>query len=239
MKSRHVLPLQAQSMSELEQFLTEQAPQSEVIEIWLDTIRDLDLGQLFKLKKKIKKPFLMVNKASWEGGHFKGTEAQRITSLIQAMERGADYVDVGMQTEESWIQKVVDHKQKHGSQLLLSHHDFESTPPLEQMKKIIEKAHRLGADFVKLATQVNHLEENLILFELTTWAKSKKIPIITIGMGKLGKISRVVCPLLGSAFYFAPVVSSHKTAPGQLTKDELKTIWEKLKDNQRPPLRTP
>ena len=50
-------------------------------------------------------------------------------------------------------------------------------------------------------------------------------------MGEAGQISRVMGPLLGSAFYYAPLDEGVGTAPGQLTKKQLEAIWGHLISN--------
>jgi 3-dehydroquinate dehydratase len=48
-------------------------------------------------------------------------------------------------------------------------------------------------------------------------------------MGPLGKWSRIAAPLLGSFLSFAPFSKTGASAPGQLTVNDLKRVWNTLK----------
>lgn len=235
MRSLHVLPLKASSMAELDERVRREAGDADILEIWLDSLQDLRLAEIFFLKDEVKKPFLFVNRAPFEGGNFMGTSAQRVVPLIEALERGADWVDVPIQTESKLIRKVMKTRKtiapklsKKKPKIILSYHNFKSTPALAELKKIVQDAKKRGADLVKIATFAQTMDDNVTLFELTKWAVRRRISLCTNAMGPKGEISRVICPLLGSALYYAPLTEAHRTAPGQLTKDELNVIWSHL-----------
>ena len=50
-----------------------------------------------------------------------------------------------------------------------------------------------------------------------------------IGMGKKGRITRVVAPLVGSPFTFASLIEGRETAEGQIDKAALGSLMETLK----------
>lgn len=236
MKSLHVLPLKVSSMAELDERVRREAGDADILEVWLDSLQDLRLAEIFFLKDEVEKPFLFVNRAPFEGGSFMGTSAQRVAPLIEALERGADWVDLPIQTESKLIGKAMKTKKaiavkssKQKPKIILSYHNFKSTPALAELKKIVQDAKKKGADLVKIATFAQTMDDNVTLFELTKWAKKKCIPVCTNAMGPKGEISRVICPLLGSALYYAPLTEAHRTAPGQLTVAELRTIWSHLR----------
>lgn len=229
MKSLHVLPVKARSMKELEERIHLEAPHADILEIWLDSLHDLRLAEIFFLKEEVKKPFLFVNRAPFEGGEFMGTSKQRVAPLIEALERGSDWVDVPIQTESPLIKKVMEVKKTMASKIILSYHNFKGTPSLSELKKIVQDARKKGADLVKIATFAESMDDNVTLFELTKCALRKRIPLCTNAMGPKGEISRVICPILGSALYYAPLTEAHRTAPGQMTKAELHAVWSRLK----------
>lgn len=231
MKSLHVLPIKAQTMAELAERVHHDASHADILEIWLDSLEDLRLAEIFFLKEEVEKPFLFVNRAPFEGGDFMGTVEQRVAPLIEALERGAEWVDVPIQTEAHFIKAVAEAKKSAGkkAKIIISYHDFKRTPPVEELRKIVQEAKAKGADVVKIATFVQSMDDNVTLFEVTQWAKKKRISVCTNGMGPKGEISRVVCPILGSALYYAPLNEAYRTAPGQLTKAELMTLWSHLK----------
>ena len=211
-------------MAELEARFKEEAPYVDVVEVWLDSVEDLRLAEIFFEKEGIKTPFLFVNKTPEEGGDFMGTPEEHIEMLIEMFERGARYVDVALETDEKLIKQLAKAKGK-DDKLILSYHNFEETPSLDELKKLVKDGIKKGADIVKLATFVGDRIQNVTLFEVIRWAQEEGINIITVGMGEEGVMSRVMCPLLGSHMYYAPLKKGDETAPGQLTKAELEEIW--------------
>ena len=173
---------------------------------------------------------LFVNKASEEGGDFMGTPEARVEFLLEALERGADYVDVALSTDPKLIKKLVQQRdaKEPKAKLILSYHNFKETPPVEDLQKIVQDAHKQGADMVKIATFIKNVSENVVLLDLLKWATETKIPLIVIGMGDKGNLTRVIAPLLGSPLYYAPMDEDTATAPGQLTKMDLDSIWGHL-----------
>lgn len=227
MKSLYCLPIQVRSMAELKHRLSAESSQADIVEIWLDAIEDLRLAEIFFENEGIRKPFLFVNKAPCEKGDFLGTPEESVERLVEVFKRGAAFVDVALHINARLLRRLIAAKPPE-SQLILSYHDFKGTPSLPRLKALVRLARKKGADLIKIATFIHHVEENVTLFELTRWAVEEKIPIVTVGMGEAGKLSRVVCPRLGSVFYYAPLSRDHHTAPGQLTKSELETVWSVL-----------
>lgn len=214
-------------MAELGDRLKADSSEADIVEVWLDSIQDLRLAEIFFEEAELKTPFLFVNKLPAERGDFMGTPEEHAAILRDLFERGAHYVDVALSVGSKHIQTINAAKRPH-AKLIISHHDFEKTPDLEFLKKVVKEARAEGADIVKIATFVSARPENTILFDLTKWAVNENIPIITMGMGEEGRLSRIICPLLGSEFYYAPLRSGEETAPGQFTKKELETIWHAM-----------
>lgn len=251
MNSLHCIPIQAASMKEWEERVRAAQGRADLIEVWLDSIRDVRLAEIFFLKDEINLPFLVVNKTPAEGGKFMGTPEARVEFLEEALKRGAEYVDVALDTDPKLIKKLVRAKEarakgartkgtgskrggakeraaKAAATLILSYHNFKETPPLDELKRLVEDARRKGADMVKVSTFVADVSDNVVLLDLLRWAHSEKISLIVVGMGDKGTITRVIAPLLGSPLYYAPVSDESHTAPGQLTKRDLDSIWNHL-----------
>lgn len=219
------IPIQADTTAETIIKMHKAAPDADIIEIWLDQITDL---HLFKIIKDKPKPLLFVNKSARERGKFSGSEQSRVGLLKQAIELGADYIDIGVDTNEALIEDLLKINRDR-AKIIISYHNFISTPEEKELFDVAKKAYKLKADIVKIATTAVNYQDNLKVFSTVDYFVSQKKNIIGLCMGDRGKISRVVAPLIGSYLTYAALSEKETSAPGQLTVGELKGIWEKLK----------
>ncbi len=103
-----------------------------------------------------------------------------------------------------------------GKTILVSEHDFDKTPSVDDLQSIVDRALDQGADIVKIAAMARSTADVTRLLRFT---EDCKVPLVTIAMGPLGKVSRVIAPLFGSLFTYGFI---HKpVAPGQLSVEKL------------------
>ena len=48
-------------------------------------------------------------------------------------------------------QRIITHLQQHNKEVIISHHNFESTPPLDELQFIFFKMQKFNPEYVKLA----------------------------------------------------------------------------------------
>ena len=84
------------------------------------------------------------------------------------------------------------------------------------------------ADVVKLVALANEPADNLRMLSLIPRAKAQGKDVIAFCMGPLGKWSRIAAPS-GSWLAFAPFSKQRASAPGQLTVNDFKRVWNTLK----------
>ena len=64
---------------------------ADLVELRLDTVRDPDVAGALQGRRT---PVVITCRASWEGGSFEGSEAERHAILEEAVGGGAENVDV-------------------------------------------------------------------------------------------------------------------------------------------------
>jgi 3-dehydroquinate dehydratase-1 len=188
-----------------------------LLEIRVDTFPAIEPGRLLasfeKLKKITELPILLTIRSAKEGGQAQLSDRQR-AALFSALIPFADLVDIELSS--GGIRKnVVDSAKRAKKRVIVSHHDFESTPGDKKLRKIIESARESGGDIVKIASLVNTQDDLKRLAGLLCTENG----LIVIGMGKLGKPSRVFFPMLGSLITYGSITES--TAPGQMSLKEM------------------
>ncbi|MFH0768146.1 MAG: type I 3-dehydroquinate dehydratase, partial [Chloroflexota bacterium] len=103
--------------------LREVEPLVELFEVRIDLI-----GERWQdLASQLRKPWIATNRSADEGGRWQGNEARRVEQLLQAVELGANIVDIELATKNlENILKLI----KRRTKCLISSHNLEKTPPL-------------------------------------------------------------------------------------------------------------
>jgi 3-dehydroquinate dehydratase-1 len=201
------------------QLIKEAAPIADIFEFRIDLI-----GEGWQeLTRKPGKPWIATNRLPAEGGQWQGPEARRIEPLLLAIELGASYIDVEYNTPN--LENVA-RTIKRRAKLLLSYHDLEKTPSLDDMKRIVGKQLNAGADICKVVCTARTAEDNLTVLRLIKEFPEAKI--VAFAMGPLGVLSRVLCPLVGGEFTYASIEKGKESAKGQLTVAEMRTMYEMM-----------
>jgi 3-dehydroquinate dehydratase I len=144
-------------------------------------------------------------------------DAERVEMLKIAIESGASYVDIEYEATAEYKNDLIDFAHKYQCDVIISYHNYDKTPELEELEHIVHECYAMGADLAKIATHVNVNRDNSKILSLY------KAPgrLVAIGMGDLGRISRIIAPFLGAEFTYASLNDSSATAPGQISYEKL------------------
>jgi len=154
-------------------------------------------------------------------------ESERLELLRQGMRLGAKYVDIEIETSAATMEALNSAARKEGVSLIVSYHDFERTPDREDLESVMIACYEKGGEIAKIATQVNAPDDIRNLLSLYDLPGKKLI----LGMGPLGRITRVMGPYLGAEFTFASATEGGGTAPGQLTVKQLNDIYKVINES--------
>lgn len=150
----------------------------------------------------------------------KYTARERTTLLAAAIRAGATYVDIEYEAEYDYRQMLIDLAKKHRCKVIISYHNFESTPDVDVLNKIVRRSTAMGADCVKIAITACSEVDCAKIMSLY----SQYNHLVAFAMGDIGKITRIAALFLGADFTFASVDEAHLTAPGQLTVSQMEMI---------------
>jgi 3-dehydroquinate dehydratase-1 len=179
------------------------------------------------LRQNCPLPILYTWRSPREGGVNRMVEPAVLESLVQRLcqENLIDLVDCEMSAPEEHFQKIRNLTREAGVLLVASFHDFSKTPSRFDLLQKLGAAQAMGADVAKVAVMPNSPEDVLSLLGATTdAARILKIPVITLAMGELGKITRTHGGLFGNSLTFA--VGDQASAPGQIPVGELKRLMD-------------
>jgi 3-dehydroquinate dehydratase type I len=150
------------------------------------------------------------------------SEEERLSLLKKGLELGAAYVDVETESGSDFIKDLRESADRYKAKLIISYHNFERTPGLEDLESVMIASYEKGADLAKIATQVHGYDDLLTLLALYKIPGQKVI----LGMGPQGRILRVIAPYLGGVFTFASLEEGKETAPGQLSIQGMSEIFK-------------
>ena len=154
------------------------------------------------------------------GGKFKGSIDSQIAVLEKAAEAGCQMVDLELETA-AHLKPARLERLRQKAALILSFHDFRATRNLEQT---LGKMSAYRADFYKIVTTATSLYDNVTMMKFLE--KHQDVySLVGFCMGEQGIISRVLGVRAGSAFTFGSASEEERTAPGQITSHELKSIY--------------
>jgi 3-dehydroquinate dehydratase/shikimate dehydrogenase len=188
---------------------------ADLVEFRADYIRDLDVKCLLRRKPC---PVLFTLRSSREGGEYRGSEKNRLETILEAASCGADYVDV----EYSSFWRVV--ADAVGSEkVVLSHHDFQNTPA--NLIPLVDEMAATGAAVLKIAVLARSLADNRSVAAALEHATSRNLQLCALAMGAPGIPSRVLGGVWGSWATFASLPGAEPTADGQIPADELVDLY--------------
>lgn len=185
---------------------------ADILEFRIDALKEPDISEIRQTIEEINFPTIATNRINTEGGSFNGSEEERINILYECCDL-ADYVDIELQSDDEYINKI----KETGVTTIVSYHDFEKTPDLNEIMYIVEKEHELG-DIAKVAFMPQNLEDTLTILAVLSHCKDT----IAISMGDLGSYTRVMASKFDSPITFA--AGRDATAPGQIDIETMKAL---------------
>ena len=205
---------------------------ADAVEFRLD-LADDPLAQLAGYDGKL--PIIATNRAAWEAGGA-SDETERLLTLETALEYDAvAAIDLECRALDGRVaaadtntaREVRETARKAGVPVIASIHDFEATPPREELTELLDRAANAGT-VGKLATTAHDRGDALDLLTATHHATAAGKTVATMGMGAAGQHTRAVAPIYGSKIGYAPVDAADATAPGQYPLATLREVVDAL-----------
>jgi 3-dehydroquinate dehydratase/shikimate dehydrogenase len=184
-------------------------PLSDLVELRLDGVADLDLDRVLTARPR---PAIVTCRPLSEGGRFDGSERERRHILARAVRSSVAYVDLEWQ---SGLDDLLG--ERGGRGVVLSFHDFEGVPA--DLGARVEAMAASGAEVLKIAVHIRELRDLLRLLDLRL--RHPQLRVVLIGMGFRGLASRVLASRFGSAWMYA----GRERQAGQLDVDTLLEVY--------------
>ena len=206
----------------LKQTLTKALKKSDYAEIRFDFLNPNAVPDVLQqIKKDLRKCVCTLRPVS-EGGKFSGSEKNRISIMKLIAEYNPFLLDIELNTL-SKNKNLRLYLKSTGTDILVSWHNFKQTPGISVLKKKLAQMKKFSNNIkiVTMAKSINDATQVLSLY------KNNDTELIAFSMGNYGRVSRILCLFLGSPYTYVSL--GKPVAPGQLSVDEVKSIFTRRK----------
>jgi shikimate dehydrogenase/3-dehydroquinate dehydratase type I len=145
--------------------------------------------------------------------------------IVEALAAGVDLVDVEYRPDLD--REMI---RRHSDRIVLSHHDYESAPDLEELLVAMQS---FGTAQTKLAVMPQSFADNQRLLETMRAHAGEEVTMI--GMGARGLYARIAAPFFGSKVQFVAPAEERSGAPGQLILENALQIYGERRSLPRDP----
>jgi len=194
---------------------------ADMVEIRLDMMESFHLKEITGAASK---PVIVTYRTKKEGGKGSTNYGVCLHHLEDAMEAGAEFVDVEYSMPLEFRHQLFQRERSSG--LIISAHIMYGTPSRERLVERFGKMAATGADVVKIVTMAKTWEDNLRVLELIPRAQGLGIKVIAFCMGPKGRVSRILSLLMGGYLTFASLESGQESAAGQIPVTQMKKMLE-------------
>ena len=200
-----------------------------LLELRADLFKQLDPAYIvnqIKKRKALKIPLLLTMRNDKKEGAVKTFSDEKKWEIITAALPLVDFIDIELSSP--LLKKVLNvcHSRKLLSgihkpvKVIVSSHHLQDTP--KNLESIFKKSQSIRADIVKIAAKANSFDDVMTMLAFTH--RHHKHPLITMSLGPIGAISRLLFPAAGSQYTYTFL--NKPTALGQV---DVKTLKSHLK----------
>ncbi|MBE5662361.1 type I 3-dehydroquinate dehydratase [Staphylococcus sp. SS21] len=201
----------------------------DIIELRIDQLESISVDDVSRLVIKLKtlpkiNKVLVTYRTIGQGGSGEITSDSYLNLLSSlANVKEIDMVDIewDKDIELERLQQVIKNLQVQDKEVIISHHNFNETPSLDELQFIYFKMQKFNPEYVKLAVMPRNKNDVLNLLQaMATFSDTMNCKVVGISMSKLGLISRTAQGVFGGALTYGCI--GEPQAPGQVDVVDLK-----------------
>lgn len=196
----------------------------DLLEFRLDNLRD-HLKNVEAAMRVSSLPCLITARHPDEGGAGNLSTEERRQLLLRFLPL-ATLIDVESRSVTD-LSDVIHQAGESEVGVIASAHDFTDPMSQEVLERITQDAFDADADVIKIAMKLNTMRDLSRLIDLTDTLSSVGSPVAAMGMGPLGKISRLALAAAGSCLNYGYLAEPN--APGQWPAAELRRLIAEIR----------
>lgn len=165
--------------------------------------------ELLPVMASVRLPVLVACRTPEDGGHFRGTLGERRELLSEALEAGAQGLD--LEGTESWSPPAGRTRLR---LRIRSFHSFTGVP--KELAAIRDRLHTPPGAVAKIVVTAHDLADAAPVLDLLQSTDQQQQPTVAFAMGRTAWPTRVLSAVLGAPFVYGSIDEGEETAPGQL-----------------------
>ena len=203
----------------LKQTLAKALKKSDYAELRIDFLNPNTIPEALHLIRRDLGKCVSTLRPIRDGGKFSGSEKNRVSIIKLIAEYDPFLLDIEYDTlrKNKSLQKYLKNT---GTHTLVSWHNFKQTPTASVLKKKLSEMRKFSSN-IKIVTMAKSIKDGSRILSL--YNNSKNVKLIAFSMGNFGRMSRLLCLLLGSPYTYVSL--GKPIAPGQFSLDEVKSIF--------------
>tara|TARA_Y100000590_G_scaffold286088_1_gene321931 strand:- start:5214 stop:5912 length:699 start_codon:yes stop_codon:yes gene_type:complete len=195
---------------------------ADFVEVRLDSLNSFSFDFVEELSDLHKNKLVLTFRSKNQGGFSKISESDRLQILTQLIDLKHSFKDIESDTFNRNNSLF-----KNEKNLIVSWHNFKSTPSTNSLSKLIQNISKKlskPTQIIKIVTYANSLNDCNKVYKLYPRFEKSKFQLLAFCMGESGSISRILSPMLGAPFIYCSY-GNKSTAPGQINIKHLKEIY--------------
>jgi 3-dehydroquinate dehydratase / shikimate dehydrogenase len=195
---------------------------------WLMDDREITRFLALLAVKRPKATLIATCRRVEGGGKYRGTIAKQLVHLAEAIRAGCIWYDLEIETVSTCPPELLRVLLPDGRQLT-SAHFFDRMPA--NLDRVAASLKRGQPAAIKIAAQCDSLADSLKLLAMGRKAARSRPNVVAMPMGEVALPTRVLALRGAGTFMYAPVENA--TAPGQISLDDMKSLYRADKLDRR------
>lgn len=176
----------------------------DVVELRIDHLNENAKSKMLEIVASSPIALIATVRSERDGGAFPSAkEAQRLRLIAEVVESSPAFVDLELDIAPPTRSRLARKARNKHVGVILSHHDFGSTPSSNEMFRIVKSMLRAKPDLAKLAFTPKNPDDVSKILDLAHRLFPSEICYTVFGMGRLGTVTRLGSLLLGGSLIYS------------------------------------
>lgn len=222
---KYCLPLVKTRGDEVLSELERHASSYDYLEVWLDHLEDLSDEFIERILSNYETKLILLLRR--QGLAEPVVPPARRAEIVRRIARTRALLDLDIGSQRAELEVI---KGLHGEgitpRLIVSYHNYTETP--RELDAILVSMEEYRPEIRKASCLCQSEKDALFLLSLGLKLREENKRHVILGMGEHGIATRIFGTLWGNEMIFAPCERTALSAPGQLLREDLEAIFERI-----------